>query len=248
MEVSFGDFQPNELYNLIENKDPLGLNNDTEGQKTQQIEQYDAIPHYIKMASTIQATNINNNANSNPGSEDKEILTQVSSLGPSQVNPSTSNNITNTKNTGNNPYNTQLASQSSDNLSQKVSFKSFENLQSHKRSCTNSHDETSDVSGPESNNLSNSNELLDQFNTRTKEIIEGLHELHFSTIDLRNKLNSGRDNRVNNGHPIITQVTGRNNISIITTSTTTTNNQVRVDIYPQARLAGGRSEDSYIKR
>ena len=96
------------------------------------------------------------------------------------------------------------------------------------RSRTNSR-ETSDVSDSELNNLaSNSNELLDQFNTKTKEIIKGLHELHFSTIDLRNKLNSGR---VNNGHPIITQVTERNNISTSTTNTTT-NNQVRVDIYP----------------
>ena len=51
MEVSFGDFQPNEIYNLIENKDPLGLNNDTEGHKTQQIEEFDAILHYIKMVS-----------------------------------------------------------------------------------------------------------------------------------------------------------------------------------------------------
>ena len=128
----------------------------------------------------------------------------------------------------NNPYNTRLASHSSDNLSHKVSFKSFENIQqSCKRSRTNSCNKTSDVSDSESNNLaSNSNELLDQFNTKTKEIIKGLHELHFSTKDLRNKINSGR---VNNGHPIITQVTGRNNIS---TSTTTTSNQVRVDICP----------------
>ena len=88
------------------------------------------------------------------------------------------------------------------------------------------------MSDSESNNLaSNSNELLDQFNTKTKEIIKGLHELHFSTKYVRNKLNSGRVNRVNNGCPIITQVTGRNNISTSTT-TTTTSNQVRVDIYP----------------
>ena len=37
MEVLFGDFQPNELYNLIENKDPLGQNNDTEDQITQKM-------------------------------------------------------------------------------------------------------------------------------------------------------------------------------------------------------------------
>ena len=115
-EVSFGDFQPNEIYNLIENKDPLGLNSDTEGHKTQQMEEFDAILHYIKMASTLKVTNINNNANSNPGSEDKEILTQASSQGPSQVNyPSTSKNICHTGK--NNPYNTRLASHNSDNLS-----------------------------------------------------------------------------------------------------------------------------------
>ena len=196
--------------------------------KTQQIEEFDAILHYIKMASTLKVTNINNNAGSNPGSEDKDIPTQAPSQGPSQVNyPSTSKNVCHIGK--NNPYNTQLALHSSDNLSHKVSFKSFESIQqSHKRSRTNSCNETSDiVSDSELNNLmSNSNELLDQFNTKTKEIIKGLHELHFSTIDLRNKLNSGR---VNNDHPIITQVIGRNNIS---TSTTTTSNQVRVDIYP----------------
>ena len=79
------------------------------------------------------------------------------------------------------------------------------------------------MSDPDLNNLnltSNSNELVDQFNTKTNEITKGLHGLHFSTIDLRNKLKG----RVNNDHPIITQVTGRNNAG--------TTNQVRVDIYP----------------
>ena len=161
--------------------------------------------------------------------EDKDTPAQVSSQGPSQVNyPSTSKGYIGK----NNPYNTRLASHSSDNLLHKVSFKSFENIQqSHKRSRTNSCNETSNVSDPDpelSNLASNSNELLDQFNTKTKEITQGLHELHVSTIDLRNKLNSGR---VNNGCPIITQVTGRNNIST-STPTTTTSNQGRVDIYP----------------
>ena len=54
MAVLFGDFKPNEIYNLIENKDPLGLNSDIEGHKTQQIEEFDAILHYIKMASTLK--------------------------------------------------------------------------------------------------------------------------------------------------------------------------------------------------
>ena len=121
-------------------------------------------------------------------------------------------------------------------MSCKVSFKSFESIQQPcKRSRTNSQDKTSDaVSDSELNNLmSNSNELLDQFNTKTNEIIKGLHELHFSTIDLRNKLKSGR---VNNDCPIITQVTGRNN----TSASTTTTNQLRVDIYPRDNPAGMR--------
>ena len=48
-----------------------------------------------------------------------------------------------------------------------------------------------------------------------------MQELHFSTIDLRNKLSKGR---VNNNHPIIAQVTGKNNMA--------TTSQVRVEIYP----------------
>ena len=216
MAVSFGDFKPDEIYNLIENKDPLGLNNDIQGHLTtnnpEKDMEYDAIPHYIKMASTVKMSNVNNNANSNPESEDTKSKDTI----PSQVNyPSTSRNI---------PYNTRLASVSSNNLSCKVSFKSFENIQqSCKRSCTNFHDEITGASSDSnlnSNLISNSNESLDEFNNKTSEIIKGLHELHFSTIDLRNKLKG----RVNNDHPIITQVTGRNNAS--------TTNQVRVYIYP----------------
>ena len=52
-----------------------------------------------------------------------------------------------------------------------------------------------------------------------------MQELHFSTIDLRNKLSKGR---VKNNHPIITQVTRRNNM--------TTATQVRVEIYPSTIL------------
>ena len=84
----------------------------------------------------------------------KGIPIQVPSQGPSQVNyPSTSKN---------NPYNMQLVLHNNDNLSRKVSFKSFESIQkSCKRSHTNSRNETSDaVSDSELNNLmSNSNEL-----------------------------------------------------------------------------------------
>ena len=66
---------------------------------------------------------------------------------------------------------------------------------------------------------SNSNELIEGFNTKTKEINKAMQELHFSTTNLRNKLSKGR---VNNIHPIFTQVTGRNNM--------TTATQVRVEI------------------
>ena len=218
MAVSFGDFKPDEIYNLIETKDPLGLNNDIQGHQTtnnQQLSEkhmeYDAVLHYIKMASTLKTYNVNNNADSNPEPEDTKTKDTI----PSQVNyPSTSRNT---------PYNTRLASVSNDNLSHKVSFKSFENIQQpRKRFCTNSCDK---ITGPSSDpnlnsNLTNSNELLDEFNNKTSEITKGLHELHFSTIDLRNKLKG----RVNNDCPIITQVTGRYNAS--------TANQVRVDIYP----------------
>ena len=51
-----------------------------------------------------------------------------------------------------------------------------------------------------------------------------MQELCFSTTDLRNKLSKGR---VNNNCPIITQVTGKNNM--------TTASQVRLEIYPPAQ-------------
>ena len=92
------------LYRCLYKQGQLGgtvidtLSTAVEGHKTQQIEEFDAILHYIKMASTLKMTNINDNADSNPGSEDKNIPTQVPSQGPSWVNyPSTSKN---------NPYNT----------------------------------------------------------------------------------------------------------------------------------------------
>ena len=101
MAVSFGDFKPHEIYNLIENKDPLGLNKDIEGHPTinnQQLSEkhmkYDAIPHYIKMASTLKMSTVNKNADSNPESEDTKTKETI----PSQVNyPSISRNT---------PYNT----------------------------------------------------------------------------------------------------------------------------------------------
>ena len=94
MAVCFGDFKPDEIYNLVENKDPLGLNKDIKGHLTinnQQLSEkhikYDAIPHYIKMVSTLKMSNVNNNANSNPEPEDTKTKDTI----PSQVNyPSTS--------------------------------------------------------------------------------------------------------------------------------------------------------------
>ena len=106
MAVSFGDFKPDEIYNLIQNKDPLGLNNDIQGhlntnnqQLSQKDKEYDSIVHYIKMASTLKTSNVNNNADSNPESEDTITKDTI----PSQVNyPSTSRNYPSTsKNT---PY------------------------------------------------------------------------------------------------------------------------------------------------
>ena len=249
MLVSLGDFKPNEISQLIENKDPLGLNADIDSYSTiknntqtyQNAEsnseepeinmEYDAILHYLKMVPALTASNINNNANSNKAtnkSTDKEIQNKEDTTPVSQVN-------------------TRLTSISSGNLACKVSFKSFENIQqSRKRSCTNScnSDEILGTSSDPNLNLntdisSNSNELIEEFNTKTNEITKAMNELHFSTIDLRNKLSRGR---VNNNHPIITQVTGRENI--------TANAQVRVDIYPPppCNHAGGKSGDSCIRR
>ena len=68
----------------------------------------------------------------------------------------------------------------------------------------NSHKD--DIPGTSDQNLnqnlfltSDSNELIDDFNTKTKEITKAMQELHFSTIDIRNKLSKGR---VNNNCPI----------------------------------------------
>ena len=71
MPVSFGDFKPNEIYNLIENKGPIRSKIvDIQGHNTQQTEEFDAILCYIKMASTLKMANTNNNADSNPEPED----------------------------------------------------------------------------------------------------------------------------------------------------------------------------------
>ena len=75
------------------------------------------------------------------------------------------------------------------------------------------------------NNLtiqSKSNELIDEFNIKTREITKAMQGLHFSTFDLRNKLSRGH---TTNNCPIITQVTRRNKATP----------QVRVEIYPSTQ-------------
>ena len=54
--------------------------------------------------------------------------------------------------------------------------------------------------------------VLEDFNMKTKEITKVIQELHFSTIDLTNKLPKGR---VNNNCPNTAQVTGKNNMTTL---------------------------------
>ena len=110
--------------------------------------------------------------------------------------------------------NTHLHSLRSGNLAQKVSFKSKDDIPG-----TSSHQNLNSLFS-----RSNSNEPIEDFNTKTKEITKAMLELHFSTVDLRNKLSKGR---LNNNCPIITQVIERNNM--------TTAAQVRVEIYPPSQ-------------
>ena len=64
MAVSFGDFKPNDISQLLENKNPLCLNSDIESYSTvnnsntdnaeeKSKMEYDAIPHYLKLASNF---------------------------------------------------------------------------------------------------------------------------------------------------------------------------------------------------
>ena len=109
---------------------------------------HDAIPHYIR------AGNCNNSTNTNKD-EDSTPTLQVNS----KSRP--------------------VRSVSSGNLAKKISFKSFESIQhSCKRSRTNSHESSSEEindSNPglskDPNFTSNSNELMEQFNKKTNEII-----------------------------------------------------------------------------
>ena len=79
-------------------------------------------------------------------------------------------------------------------------------------------------SSKDPNFMSNSNELMEEFNKKTNEILKTMAGLHFSTIDLRNKLTKGC---INNNFPIITQVTVGN--------VSQGQGQVRVEIYLPAQ-------------
>ena len=166
--------------------------------------EYDAIVHYLE-----SVANFNNNADTNKeNTENTSPTLQV-----------------------NNPIiNRPLHSVSSGNLAQNISFKSFKHIQqSQKRSHMNSHKTQDEILGTSSdqNNLIiqlDSNELTKDCNIKTREVTKAMQELHFSTMNLRNKLSIGR---VNNNCPIIIQVTGKNNMA--------TTSQVRVEIYPPAQ-------------
>ena len=233
---SFGDFKHNEIADLIRNKDPLGLNLDiemdnqssiiTNNQPDNSINNeipskdeaimpeesnmaHDAIPHYLKVG------NCNNSANTNKEDEGTPTLQVNSKSRP-------------------------IRSISSGNLAKKISFKSFEDIQqSRKRSHTNSHEtsEENEINGSNpglskdqnfSSKPSNSEEIIQQFNDKTKEIIKTMASLHFSTIDLRSKLSQGHTNNVN----LITQVTMRNYQS----GQSQGQGQVWVEIYPPAQM------------
>ena len=225
--VTFGDFKPNELSRLVNNKDPLGLNEDiesyftSEGSDSKAISEasepkassmeYDAIPHYLKMTSSMASLNDQENVQINPN-----IQQNINNNADSKAEENKEDSL---------PISQVNTHSSTGNLSRKVSFKSFKTItQSHKRSRTNSHDEIRGMSSDPIINVpisSNSDEIIDQFNNKTIEITKAMGELHFSTIDLRNKLSKGR---TNNNCPIITQVFGQEAIT-----------QVNVDIYPPAQ-------------
>ena len=114
-----------------------------------------------------------------------------------------------------------------------MSFKSFKSIQhSHKRSRTNCHESLDEIDegnpglSKDPNFTSNSNEIIEQFNRRTKEITKTMASLHFSTIHLRNILSQGH---INNNIAIITQVTLGNY------QQGQGQGQVRVEIYPPAQ-------------
>ena len=136
---------------------------------------HDAIPHYLKSG------NCNNSANTSKEEENTPTLQVNSKSRP-------------------------IRSISSGNLAKKMSFKSFKDIQqSQKRSRTNSR-ETFEIDGGNpglstdpnfSSNPSDSEAIIQQFNDKTKEITKTMANLHFSTIDLRNKISQGCITNIN---------------------------------------------------
>ena len=93
MVVSFGDFKLNEIFQLIEDKDPLGLNfyiesystinnSNTDNADEKSKMEYDVIPHYLKWAS-----NFNNNADTNSNKENTENTSPTLQLNNPINNP-----------------------------------------------------------------------------------------------------------------------------------------------------------------
>ena len=233
---SFGDFKHNEIADLIRNKDPLGLNLDIE---------------IGNQSSNITNNQPDNSINKEIPSKDEAIMPEESNMAhnaiPHYLKAGNCNNSANTQKEDEGTPTLQVSSKSrpirsisSGNLAKKMSFKSFKDIQqSRKRSRTNSHktSEENEINGGNpglskdpnfSSKPSNSEEIIQQFNDKTKEIIKTMASLHFSTIDLRNKLSQGHTNNVN----LITQVTMRNYQS----GQSQGQGQVQVEIYPPTQM------------
>ena len=228
---SFGNFNNQEIANLIGSKDPLGL------------ESHPQMSNFSSETTNIRQNSCKNNENFNEAMQPSESNMAHNTI-PHYLKSGNCNNSANTsKNKDKEEENTltlqvnsrsrPIRSISSGNLARKISFKSFEDTQqSRKRSRTNSR-ETLEIDGgtpgPSSNpnfssNPPDSEAIIQQFNEKTKEITKTMANLRFSTIDLRNKISQGCITNIN---PIITQVT-RN-------SQNQGQGQVRVDIYPPAQ-------------
>ena len=213
--LSFGDFKKNEITKLIGNKDPLGLNSDinmSTNNSDTAVESYNT----IKTNMNDEAVLPNTESNSKTKMAHDKILHYLRA-GNFNNSTDTNKDENNTPTLQVNSRSRSLRSVSSGNLARNMSFKSFESIQqSQKRSCTNSQeghsweslDDVNRGSSKDPNFTSNSTELMKQFNKKkTNEIIKTMASLHFSTIDLRNKLSQGC---INNNLPIIAQVTPGN--------------------------------------
>ena len=217
---------------LIGNKDPLGLNSDIQKSNV----------------SSDTANNQQNNCinNANPSQDEAMMLDKSNMVHNAIPHYLKSGNCNSSANTSKeeeitptlqvNSKSRPIRSISSGNLAKKMSFKSFKDTQqSRKRSRTNSCETLeNEIDGGNpgsskdpnfSSKPSDSEDIIQQFNNKTKEITKTMANLHFSTIDLRNKLSQGCITNIN---PIITQVT-RNYQN-------QGQGQVQVDIYPPAQM------------